>query len=143
MSVKLRLKRMGTKKRPFYRLVAMDSRKARDGRFIEELGYYNPLTDPATVHIEEGLVFKWFERGAIPSTNAANLLRKLGYVQKWELMKQGLGGADLEQRVEAIRNQREQAAARRQERRRADKKSDKARAKESTSKEAGTEATGA
>ncbi len=59
LSVKIRMKRMGTKKRPFYRIVATDSRNRRDGRFIEELGYYDPLTNPPSVKVNEELFFKW------------------------------------------------------------------------------------
>ena len=95
---------MGSKKRPFYRLIAADSRKPRDGRFIETLGFYNPISQPAEVKVDEALVFKWFERGAIITTTAASLLRREGYLQKWELMKQGVTGDLLETRMESIRN---------------------------------------
>ena len=90
MSVKLRLKRMGTKKRPFYRIVATDSRNRRDGRFIEELGYYDPLTSPANVKIDEALIMKWMSNGAIPSENVEGLLRRTGTLKKWVLVKQGV-----------------------------------------------------
>ena len=62
MSVKIRLKRMGSKKRPFYRIIATDSRNPRDGRFIETLGYYNPLLDPPDINVKEDLIFKWMKR---------------------------------------------------------------------------------
>ncbi len=90
MSVKIRLKRMGTKKRPFYRLVATDSRNRRDGRFIEELGYYDPLTSPANVKIDEASIIKWMSNGAIPSENVEGLLRRTGTLKKWALVKQGV-----------------------------------------------------
>lgn len=90
MSVKLRLKRMGTKKRPFYRIVATDSRNRRDGRFIEELGYYDPLTSPPNIKIDEPLIFKWMGNGAIPSENVEGLLRRTGTMKKWVLVKQGV-----------------------------------------------------
>ncbi len=128
MSVKIRLKRMGSKKRPFFRLVATDSHMARDGRFIETVGYYNPLTTPANVHVDEDSVFKWLDRGAIPSTSVKNLLRQLGCMQRWELMKSGVTGDQLETRVEAIKTQQEKASARRESKKR-DILSAKAKAK--------------
>ena len=128
MSVKIRLRRMGSKKRPFFRLVATDSHMARDGRFIETVGYYNPLSTPAQVHVDEGSIFKWFERGAIPSTSVKSLLRQLGCTQKWELMKRGVTGDQLETRVEAIKTQQERASARRESKKR-DILSAKAKAK--------------
>ena len=126
---------MGSKKRPFYRFVAADSRKPRDGRFIEILGFYNPLTTPAEIKVDEELVFKWFERGAVISTSAASLLRREGYLQKWELMKQGVTGDLLETRLEAIRNQQRSRMEKREELRKQGK-SAKAIAKEAADKEA-------
>ncbi len=64
MAVRIRLKRMGAKKRPFYRLVVADSRAARDGRFIDTLGYYNPITDPAEIKIDTEKAKSWLEKGA-------------------------------------------------------------------------------
>ena len=75
MAVKIRLKKMGSKKRPFYRLIAADSRSPRDGRFLETLGHYNPMTEPAEVKIDEDKVYKWLGNGAQPTINAANLLK--------------------------------------------------------------------
>jgi len=72
--VKIRLKRMGTTKRPFYRLVVADSRSPRDGRFIEAVGYYDPLPQPATVKIDAERVQEWLRRGARPSDSARDLL---------------------------------------------------------------------
>ena len=82
MAVKLRLKRMGSKKKPFYRIVAADSRSPRDGRFIEEVGIYNPLTEPATVNINEELVNKWLDNGAQPTDTVRDLLKKQGVLEK-------------------------------------------------------------
>ena len=73
MAVKLRLKRMGAKKRPFYRIVAADSRSPRDGRFIEQVGYYNPIEEPAVIKIDEELAMKWLKNGAIPTDTVRNL----------------------------------------------------------------------
>ena len=78
MAVKIRLKRMGAKKAPFYRVVAADSRYPRDGRFIEEVGYYNPLTDPVTVQIDAEKAKKWIENGAQPTETVKTLLKKNG-----------------------------------------------------------------
>ena len=113
MSLKIRLRRMGSKKKPFYRFVAIDSRMARDGRFVETLGYYDPMTKPPKVHVDEESLFKWLDRGASPTVNVASLLRRVGALQKWDLMKSGVTGEELNTRVEAIKNQRLAAAQRR------------------------------
>ena len=76
MAVKIRLRRMGAKKAPFYRIVVADSRYPRDGRFIEELGYYNPLTEPAEIKIDAEKVNKWIENGAQPTDTVRALLKK-------------------------------------------------------------------
>ncbi len=78
MAVKIRLRRMGAKKSPFYRIVVADSRFPRDGRFIEEIGYYNPTTDPAEVKISEESAKKWLSNGAQPTDTVKALLKKNG-----------------------------------------------------------------
>lgn len=78
--VKLRLRRMGAKKRPSYRIVATDSRSPRDGRFIESVGFYDPLTEPATLKLDEERVKHWLSVGAQPSDTVRNLLRRQGLV---------------------------------------------------------------
>ncbi len=78
MPVRIRLTRKGAKKRPFYRIVAIDSEAPRDGRFLEVLGYYDPLKDPGQVHIDEVKVNKWMQRGAQLSETVRSLLRKKG-----------------------------------------------------------------
>ena len=83
MAVRIRLQRHGRKKRPFYRLVAADARSQRDGRFIERLGYYNPLTEPAEIVINEEKALKWLRRGAQPSDTAKSLLSKTGIWEKF------------------------------------------------------------
>ncbi len=83
MAVKLRLKRMGSKKKPFYRIVAADSRSPRDGRFIETVGTYNPITEPAEVSINEEAAMKWLRDGAIPTDTVRNLLKKQGILEKF------------------------------------------------------------
>ncbi len=94
--VKIRLKRMGTTKRPFYRLVVADSRSPRDGRFIEALGYYDPLPQPATVKIDADRVREWLSKGARPSDSARDLLVAHGILAgnpKRERGSVGLGAA--------------------------------------------------
>ena len=76
--VKIRLKRMGMKKQPFYRIVVTDSRSARDGRFIEEIGYYNPLSDPAEIKIDQERAKYWLGNGAQPTDTTRGLLKKGG-----------------------------------------------------------------
>ena len=78
--VKIRLKRMGQKKAPFYRVVVADSRYPRDGRFIEEIGYYNPCTNPAEVNIDAEAAKKWIANGAQPTETAKALLKKSGII---------------------------------------------------------------
>ena len=89
MAVKIRLKRMGAKKRPFYRIVAADSRTQRDGRVIEEIGYYNPITTPAEVKIDEEKAIKWLNDGAAPTDTVKNLLSKAGVMTKFHEQKRG------------------------------------------------------
>ena len=76
MAVKIRLRRMGAKKAPFYRIVVADSRYPRDGRFIEEIGYYNPLTNPAEIKIDAEKANKWLSQGAQPTETVKSLLKK-------------------------------------------------------------------
>ncbi|MBN1559312.1 30S ribosomal protein S16 [candidate division KSB1 bacterium] len=96
MSVKLRLTRMGRKKRPFYRIVAIDSRVSRDGGYLEKIGTYNPLTDPADVQIDKELALKWLKYGAQPSETVRNFLRKEGILFELELHKRGLSAEETE-----------------------------------------------
>ncbi len=79
MAVRIRLKRMGGKKKPFYRIVVADSRYPRDGRFIEEIGYYNPTTKPTTFEVDAEKVQQWISKGAKPSDTVKALLDKTGY----------------------------------------------------------------
>ena len=76
--VKIRLRRMGAKKAPFYRIVVADSRYPRDGRFIEEIGPYNPLTDPASVYVIAERAQEWFKKGAQPTDTVRGILKKAG-----------------------------------------------------------------
>lgn len=89
MAVKLRLKRMGSKKAAFYRVVAADARAPRDGRFIETIGTYNPITQPAEIKINEELALKWLRNGAQPSETVKTLLSNAGVMTKFHNEKQG------------------------------------------------------
>ena len=91
--VKLRLRRVGAKKRPMYRIVAADSRAPRDGAFLETVGHYNPLTNPATVVVDEEKALKWLRNGAQPTGTTARLLRKAKVLEKFEAERQGRPGA--------------------------------------------------
>jgi len=81
LAVKIRLKRMGCKKRPFYRIVVANSTSPRDGRFIDQIGYYDPMTDPSTVKVDADKARMWLSRGAQPSDTTADLLRKEGLLE--------------------------------------------------------------
>lgn len=89
MAVKMRLKRMGAKKSPFYRVVVADSRSPRDGKFIELIGTYNPLTTPAEIKINEELALEWLKKGAVPTDTVKNLLSKIGIMKKYHESKLG------------------------------------------------------
>ena len=81
MAVKIRLRRMGAKKAPFYRIVVADSRSPRDGKFIEEIGYYNPLTNPVEVKVNEEKVSEWLSNGAQPTETVKRLLSNAGLIK--------------------------------------------------------------
>lgn len=81
MAVTIRLTRMGAKKKPFYRLIATDKESPRDGRFLEILGHYNPMKEPAEITIDKEKVTQWLEKGAIPSESAKSLLKKEGLLK--------------------------------------------------------------
>lgn len=89
MAVKMRLKRMGAKKAPFYRVVVADSRSPRDGKFIETIGTYNPLVTPAEIKLNEELALDWLNKGAIPTDTVKNLLSNQGIMKKFREQKLG------------------------------------------------------
>ena len=86
--VKIRLRRVGSKKKPMYRLVVADARSARDGAFISTIGHYNPLTDPETVVIDEDKALHWLSQGAQPTATATRLLTKVGILDKFKTSKE-------------------------------------------------------
>lgn len=87
MAVKIRLNRMGAKKRPFYRVVVADSRSPRDGRFIEIIGQYDPTQQPALVKIDEEKALAWMDKGAQPTDTVRSLLKQEGVMAKWDEAK--------------------------------------------------------
>jgi len=87
MAVKIRLTRMGAKKRPTYRIVASDSRRPRDGEYLELIGTYNPVAVPAEVKIDEELAMKWLKNGAQPTDTVRNLLKQTGVLKKFHESK--------------------------------------------------------
>ncbi len=89
MAVHIRLTRMGTKKRPFYRIVAADSRAPRNGRYLEILGTYNPITKPAVINLFEDRCSKWLNEGAQPSNTVSSLLTQVGFTEKYLRAKKG------------------------------------------------------
>jgi small subunit ribosomal protein S16 len=82
MAVKIRLKRLGAKKAPFYRIVVADSRSPRDGKFIAEIGYYDPTKDPAVIKVDAEVAKTWLGNGAQPSDTVKALLKKAGVIEK-------------------------------------------------------------
>jgi len=87
MSVKIRLKRVRKTKQPSYRVVVADSRSPRDGRIIENLGWYNPLTEPSTINVNEEKVLGWLKNGAQPTESVASLLKRVGVMDRFEQSK--------------------------------------------------------
>ena len=99
MAVKLRLRRMGKKKQPIYKIVAADARSPRDGKFLEALGLYNPLTKPHTVDVKEERVLYWLSKGAQPTHTVKSLLREKGIILKNDLIKRGLDNEKIESKL--------------------------------------------
>ena len=87
MAVKLRLMRMGAKKRPFYRIVAADSRRKRDGEYLELIGTYNPIGSEKEIKVNEEVALKWLQNGAIPSDTVRSILKEAGIMKKFAEMK--------------------------------------------------------
>lgn len=99
MAVKLRLRRMGKKKQPVYKVVAADSRSPRDGKFLEAIGLYNPLTDPATIEIKEDRALYWLGVGAQPTDTVKSLLSKKGILLRKDLTKRGLSEDEINKQM--------------------------------------------
>ena len=101
MAVRIRMRRLGAKKRPTYRFVATDTRMPRDGRFLETLGFYNPIEKPATVKIFEEKVAYWLDQGALMSDTVATLFKQVGFLKKYEMLKKGedVSGITLKEQI--------------------------------------------
>jgi small subunit ribosomal protein S16 len=89
MAVRIRLMRMGSKRRPFYRFVVTDSRGKRDGGFLDQVGFYNPIEKPLKIEVDEEKVFDWMAKGAVLSDGAKSLLRKTGTLARWDAKRTG------------------------------------------------------
>lgn len=87
--VRIRLRRIGAKGQPSYRLVAADKESPRDGRFLEILGFYNPRTHPSTIQLKEDRIYEWMSKGAQPSDSVEQVLRSAGYFERYERFKKG------------------------------------------------------
>ena len=87
--VRIRLRRIGAKAQPSYRIVAADKESPRDGRFLEILGFYNPRTDPATIQLKEDRLYQWLKNGAQPSESVEQVLKSAGFYERYERFKQG------------------------------------------------------
>ena len=111
MSVKLRLQRLGRKKRPFYRIVAIDSKKRRDGVEIERLGWYDPIVqDSLSIKIDEDKIRSWINKGAIPSDTVKSLIKKSGLSYKWSLEESGLSDDKILQKMDEWKESQKQKA---------------------------------
>lgn len=113
MAVKIRLRRMGTKKRAFYRVIAADSRAPRDGKFLETLGHYNPITIPAMFDIDEAKVTHWLNEGAQMSDTVRTLCSQIGFIEKYEKAKRGedVSGIQLKSVIKERKKKRKKTKA--------------------------------
>ena len=100
MAVKIRFKRMGRKKSPFYRIVAIDSAKRQSGREIERLGWFNPISSDHSYSIKEELILKWLKDGAIPSESVKSLFKRIGLSYKWHLINEGKSESEIKKLLE-------------------------------------------
>ncbi len=150
MAVKLRLRRMGKKKQPIYKVVAADTRSPRDGKFLEAVGIYNPLTNPHTVDLKEDRVHYWLDNGAQPTDTVKSLLRQKGITLKKELTKKKLSEEKIQEELENWQKLKEAGAAKKVQKKKSKKelakeqkaeqeKKDAAAKKEEEKKEAGSE----
>lgn len=99
MATKIRLKRIGRRNRPFYRMVVMDSRKRRDGAAIEELGWYNPINVGRSCELNSERIIYWLGKGAQPTDTAHKLFKKMGIAYKWHLIKSGLDESSIDKEM--------------------------------------------
>src|SRR5574339_181080 len=102
--VRIRLRRIGLKGQPTYRIVAADKESPRDGRFLEILGFYNPRTQPATIHVKEDRTYHWMKNGALPTESVEKVFKSAGIMDRWERFNKG-------EAVETLLKEAEQAEA--------------------------------
>jgi small subunit ribosomal protein S16 len=126
LAVKLRLRRMGKKKQPIYKMVASDSRSPRDGKFLEAVGFYNPLTKPHTLELKEDRILYWLNVGAQPTHTVKSLLRQKGITLKKELISKGFDEEKIKTELENWQKMKEAGSKKRTEK----KLSKKAKAKQ-------------
>lgn len=100
--VKLRLRRMGAINKPFYRIVAVDERKKRDGAYLDNLGYYDPKTDPFTLKVHIDKAIDWLKKGAQPSETVRSLFRKAGVLEKWHNIRMNINIEAAEEKAEKV-----------------------------------------
>lgn len=147
MAVRIRLQRKGAKHMAFYRIVVADSRSPRDGRFIDQLGYYDPLKEPADISVDTRKVLDWFSKGAKPTETVKSLFSRVGIMETWHHVRQGKSYEEL-LHIEDDARKRMEAAVAMQKRTKDEKKAAKKAAKEADEEkpaadDAGSEATGA
>ena len=104
--VRLRLRRIGLKGQPTYRIVATDKESPRDGRFLEILGFYNPRTQPATIHVKEDRAYNWMKNGAQPTESVAQVFKSAGVLERYDRFKKG-------ESVETLMKEAEEAETKR------------------------------
>ena len=124
MAVKLRLRRMGKKKQPIYKVVAADSRSPRDGKFLEAVGLYNPLTNPHTIDLKEDRVFYWLNNGAQPTDTVKSLLRQKGITLKKDLLKKGFSEEKIQEELNKWEKIKEASGKKSTDRKKASEKSE-------------------
>ncbi len=112
MSVKLRLSRIGKKKQPFYRIVAIDSRSSRDSSYLDKIGHYNPVTRPAELVIDRAKALKWLGDGATPSDTVNSLFRSQGILHEWEMRKRGASAETIAEEMTRWQDQQLQRSKR-------------------------------
>ena len=108
MATKIRLKRIGRRNRPFYRLIVIDSRKQRDGAAIEEVGWYNPIDEDHSYDLKGDRILHWLSQGAVPTNAAHKLMRRAGIAHRWHLMQQGMDEAGIDKEMEKWELNREE-----------------------------------
>ena len=135
MSTKIRLKRIGRRNRPFYRLIVIDSRKRRDGAAIEQVGWYNPIDPENSYEIKDDRILHWLREGAIPSNAVKKIMKREGLALRWHLMQQGVDEKEIKKELKKWELNRENVLAAREEKeaeKRLNKK-DKSQSSEATS----------